>query len=158
MALPEGLSEKGRSFWAFLDAAQGTGLSARRTIQIMRRHGMGYRYSTFLRDWRIIAAWRSRGEIMARVPRGVRLSEEYYLQAEGFTRREYSTLVRVQVQNVESGEIEDKYFWVGHDELMTPARLQEIVENTIARDSEDRYGYFVVDVTPIRGVRRPRLI
>lgn len=128
----------------YLEAFAAQGLSANQALGRLRELGLGYRRQTFLDDYRTYTG-REKAKDVAKYIR-----KDYYPTDAVMTpdvrnlKTKYQSLVKFTLQNVDTGEVFTKDFYLAHDEQMTIGRIESTMANVVASRA-DMYKVAILD-------------
>lgn len=127
----------------FVEALAKMGLSANKALKRLREMGLGYRRADFLADYRTYLG-REKAKDVAKYIR----KDRYPTQAVMFPdvrnlRNKYQSLIYYEYQDLTTGEIRSKTFYIGHDEPLTVGRIEEIA-GTLITDNADLYNASII--------------
>lgn len=140
MSFIHGLSKAGQRVYHFLIEGLKRGLSGTEIMEILREHGLGYRLTDFYNDLRILRGEMKRWDTMKHVPRDKVITERLYTPTTTPLPAKFSTVLRVEYQDVETGEIGETYVTVHHDAPMRRRDLEELAISTVLSDVEEYTG------------------
>lgn len=123
---PAGLTRLGG--WAFDEVRLGLaqGLSGRRILSSLREHGLHVRNETFWRELNIIKEALHKIDTFKFINYGSKPTHEHYVLTPSPLKNTYATKVKFKVRLIETGEVEDRYVTIGHNERLTREELTTI--------------------------------
>lgn len=126
-------------------------------MKILREHGLGYRLTDFYNDLRILRGEALRWDTMKYVPREKVITERLYTPTTTPLPTRFSTILRVEYQDTETGETGETYITLHHEAPLRRIELEEMAAKTVLEESEEYTGYTrikVLNVVPERGFIR----
>lgn len=157
MSFITGLSRAGQRVYHFLIEGLKQGLSGTEIMKILREHGLGYRLTDFYNDLRILRGEMMRWDTMKYVPREKVITERLYTPTTTPLPSRFSTVMRVEYINLETGEEGETYITLHHDTPLKRLELEEMAAKAVLEESEEYTGYThikVRKVVPERGFIR----
>jgi len=153
-----GLSKKGQELFHFLIKGLQEGKSGLQILKELRELGLGYRTQDFYNDLRIVKGEILKWETMKFVKRDAVISESLYTPSER-AKTPFVTKVRVEIENVLTGERKEIYVSVTHDTPLKRRDIEEMAKYMISvnipeYEKWDVWRYRVV--TPVAGFRKVR--
>ena len=147
-----GLSKKGAQLQHILRQAIKEGRSANKTLEMLRKEGLGYRRKTFLADFRLLKNEKKKEDVMQYVPHTKRISKDLYIKSKGYMPSSYETLVEAEWYDAERDEWVIRDVWIRHETRQTPIDLLNWFVDYI-NQKEGSPMIRIVDITKWRIVR-----
>lgn len=147
----EGLTEKGRKVWQFLEKGIRQGLSFNQIIRLAREQGIGYRRADMLHDLRVISKAIGNFDWLKRMPKNRIIDEEVAVKTKYPTPKRFMVTFEVKVFNRDTGETLTKYFTVGSDYRMPLYYYERSLFNQFnTPEFIDTYKYEIVEARPVK--------
>lgn len=122
----------------FLEAFAAQGLSANEALRRLREMGLGYRRQDFLNDYRTYTG-REKAKDVAKYIRKDRYPTEAVMFPDVRNlKNKYQSLIVYEYQDLTTGEIKTKNFYIGHDRPLMVGTIEEIAGKLIT-DNLDTY-------------------
>lgn len=148
------LSRAGERFFGFIKRAVERGLSYFRFRRVAEEAGVPPQQIPTSSDYELVSKWDRIEQVFRSVPRDSIIPEDLYLPVERIRGGRFVTTFRVRGINFLTGEVEEKYVSIVHDNLMR----RDILESKVA--DLFRYGVFegspqfeIHEIEPVRGFR-----
>lgn len=153
MAVASGVSSRGQRIWNFLKSAIGKGLNKTQTLQSLQDQGLGYRKSTFLKDYDLASDVEERASTMKFVPRSKTLTDKHYSVAKyplaGGMRQ---TTFRITGYDTKLEEDVTRHVTIAHDTLMARRTLEVDAIGSAMGTSPTLE---IAEVMPVGGMKFP---
>jgi len=131
----------------FLEAFAAQGLSANEALRRLREMGLGYRRQDFLNDYRTYTG-REKAKDVAKYIRKDRYPTEAVMFPDVRNlKNKYQSLIHYAYQDLRTGEVKTKSFYIGHDRPLTVGTIEEIAGRLISEKADEYnvrilgYGY-----------------
>lgn len=122
----------------FLEAFAAQGLSANEALRRLREMGLGYRRQDFLNDYRTYTG-KEKAKDVAKYIRKDRYPTEAVMTPDVRNlKNKYQSLIVYEYQDLRTGEIKTKNFYIGHDSTLMVGTIEQIAGNLIT-DNLDTY-------------------
>lgn len=152
-----GLSRAGQRVYQFLLRGIKEGLPGTKIMEELRKHGLGYRLQDFYNDLRILRGEIKKWDTMKFVARNKVISEKLYTPVETPLKYKFTTVMRVEYINLDTGEKEEMYIGINHDNPMRREDLEEMALRIAQEQLEEYTGVTrgkILRAIPERGFRR----
>ena len=122
----------------FLEAFAAQGLSANEALRRLREMGLGYRRQDFLNDYRTYTG-KEKAKDVAKYIRKDRYPTEAVMTPDVRNlKNKYQSLIVYEYQDLRTGEIKTKNFYIGHDRHLMVGTIEQIAGELIT-DNLDTY-------------------
>lgn len=149
----EGLTEKGRKVWMFLERGIREGKTFNQIIREMRELGLGYRRKDMLHDLRTISKALGKFDWLQRMPPHRIIDEEVVVRASKPTVKRFLVTFEVKLYDPETSSTLVKYFTIGSD-YKQPLEFYKraLIDSLNSQDFVDLYKNYVVSAKPVRAI------